>query len=55
MKSNVLRDDKNKKLAQIIELDKKLKENLNEGVMTEEYVLKNILHYLFLKLNLNIH
>ena len=42
MKPNVLKENKNKKLSQILILDKKIKEFLNEGVMTEEYVLKNI-------------
>jgi WASH complex subunit strumpellin len=42
MKPNTLKEYKTKKLEKILILDKKLKEYLNEGVMTEEYVLKNI-------------
>ena len=42
VKSNYLREEKNKKIARINIVDHKIKEYLNEGVMTEEYVLKNI-------------
>ena len=42
LKANTLREQKNKKLEKILELDKQIKSYLNEGVMTEEYVLKNI-------------
>ena len=42
IKSNYLKDEKNKKLGKILMLDNKIKEYLNEGVMTEEFVLKNI-------------
>ena len=42
IKANYLREEKNKKLGKISQLDNKIKEYLNEGVMTEEYVLKNI-------------
>ena len=42
MKPAFIRDQKNKKLDKILELDKKINDYLNEGVMTEEYVLKNI-------------
>ena len=42
IKSSYLKDEKNKKLSRIAPVDSKLKEYLNEGVMTEEYVLKNI-------------
>ena len=42
MKSNILKDNKVNKLRKIKELDNKIKEYLIEGVMTEEYVLKNI-------------
>ena len=42
IKANYLREEKNRKLARISVVDNKIKEYLNEGVMTEEYVLKNI-------------
>ena len=42
MKSNILKDNKTNKLRKIKELDNKIKDYLIEGVMTEEYVLKNI-------------
>ena len=42
VKSNYLREEKNKKISRINIVDHKIKEYLNEGVMTEEYVLKNI-------------
>ena len=42
IKANNLREEKNKKLGKIPELDSKIKSYLNEGVMTEEFVLKNI-------------
>ena len=42
LKANSLREQKNKNLEKILELDKQIKSYLNEGVMTEEYVLKNI-------------
>ena len=42
IKANFLREEKNKKLGKISIIDNKIKEYLNEGVMTEEYVLKNI-------------
>ena len=42
MKTNTLKDLKNLNLRKIKELDNKIKDYLNEGVMTEEYVLKNI-------------
>ena len=41
-KANYLREEKNKKLGKIVEIDNKIKKYLNEGVMTEEFVLKNI-------------
>ena len=42
MKSSALKDKKNNNLRKIKELDNKIKDYLNEGVMTEEYVLNNI-------------
>ena len=42
MKPANIKAEKNKKLDKISILDKKIKGNLNEGVMTEEYVLKNV-------------
>ena len=42
MKPNTLKEYRTNKFEKILVLDKKLKEYLNEGVMTEEYVLKNI-------------
>ena len=42
MKMNILKDNKANKLRKIKELDNKIKDYLIEGVMTEEYVLKNI-------------
>ena len=42
MKTNTLKDKKNLHLRKIKELDDKIKDFLIEGVMTEEYVLKNI-------------
>ena len=42
MKSSMLKEYKNNNLNKIRELDNKIKEYLNEGVMTEEYVLANI-------------
>ena len=42
MKNNILKDKKNSNLAKLKSLDLKIKDYLNEGVMTEEYVLKNI-------------
>ena len=42
MKLNTLKDKKNDNFAKIKKLDDELKRYLNEGVMTEEFVLKNI-------------
>ena len=42
IKSNYLKEEKNKKIVRINVINSKIKEYLNEGVMTEEYVLKNI-------------
>ena len=42
MKSSTLKDKKNNNLRKIKELDNRIKDYLNEGVMTEEYVLNNI-------------
>ena len=54
MKPQIIKDHKNKKLEKIIELDKKIKEYLNEGVMTEEYVLKNIENLLTIMRDSNV-
>ena len=42
MKANTLKDIKNENFNKIKKLDEELHKYLNEGVMTEEYVLKNI-------------
>ena len=42
MKTSTLKDKKNTNFSKIKSLDLKIKDYLNEGVMTEEYVLKNI-------------
>ena len=42
MKTNILKERKNENTRKIKELDNKIKDYLNEGVMTVEYVLKNI-------------
>ena len=54
MKTSILKDNKNKKLDQIKILDKKIKDYLNEGVMTEEYVLKNIENLLTIMRDSNV-
>ena len=42
IKANVLKDHKFKNFGKIADLDKQINSYLNEGVMTEEYVLKNV-------------
>ena len=54
MKSDLIKEQKNRKLGQIVELDKKIKEFLNEGVMTEEYVLKNVENLLTIMRDSNV-
>ena len=54
MKASVIRDQKNKKLDKILELDKQIRGYLNEGVMTDEYVLKNIESLLTLMRDSNV-
>ena len=54
IKANTLKDQKNKNLEKIIDLDNKIKSYLNEGVMTEEYVLKNIENLLTIMRDSNV-
>ena len=54
MKPDIIKDQKNKKLGKILELDKKIKGFLNEGVMTEEFVLKNIENLLTIMRDSNV-
>ena len=54
MKAPQIRTEKNKKLEKISILDQKIKEYLNEGVMTEEYVLKNIENLLTIMRDSNV-
>ena len=54
MKPAAIKAEKNKKLDKIAVLDKDIKSYLNEGVMTEEYVLKNIERLLTLMRDSNV-
>ena len=54
MKPAQIRAIKNKKLEKISILDKKIKDYLNEGVMTEEYVLKNVENLLTIMRDSNV-
>ena len=54
MKPNFIREQKNKKLEKVLDLDKKINNYLNEGVMTDEYVLKNIENLLTIMRDSNV-
>ena len=54
MKTSALKDKKNYNFRKINELDSKIKDYLNEGVMTEEYVLSNIENLLSIMRDSNV-